>query len=336
VALERRDAVTVCPRAESRTAQLDELEERIRLLGQELEQRQGALDKATEHLTRASSLRQESADTAQRLEELSQRIGTMLQKADAQAGGLDRLSGDLESRATSLRSMDRQLTHFESLLAQWESAQAEAARGLEQTLARQGAVDALEAQVKHVFDLAERSVEQAQTIGASRREIEETHQLLQDTHAQLKSAEEALHVQARRRPPGAWLGGPSPRARGPVHGERARSAPVEHERSGRPPSRPAGGGAGRDMRRERRWRARSAAVVVQDEETRALAASGAASHLVPTHGRPARPAPRRNLFRVAGASSPVARRGRARLEHAARPAEGRRLGARGPPAARPR
>jgi chromosome segregation ATPase len=201
-AAERRvDVVDGSVRAlESRTTQLDGLEERIRLLGQELEQRQGALDKATEHLARASALRQESADTAQRLEELSQRIGTMLQKADAQAGGLDRLSGDLESRATALRSIDRQLTHFEGLLAQWESAQAEAARGLEQTLARQGAVDALEAQVKHVFDLAERSVEQAQTIGAARREIEETHELLQDTHAQLKSAEEALHgFEARRR-----------------------------------------------------------------------------------------------------------------------------------------
>ena len=201
-AAERRiDSVDGSVRAlESRTTQLDELEERIRVLGQELEQRQGALDKATEHLGRASALRQESADTAQRLEEVSRRIGATLQKADGQATGLDRLSGDLESRAKALKAVDRQLNHFEELLAQWESAQAEAARGLEQTLARQGAVDALEAQVKHVFDIAERSVEHAQTIGASRREIEETHELLQETHAQLKSAEESLHgFEARRR-----------------------------------------------------------------------------------------------------------------------------------------
>jgi chromosome segregation ATPase len=201
-AAERRvDAVDGSVRAlESRTTQLDELEERIRLLGQELEQRQGALDKATEHLTRASTLRQEAASAAQRLEELSGGIGGMLQKAESQAGGLDKLSRDLESRAEALRPIDRQLSQFESLLAQWESAQAEAARGLEQTLARQGAVDALEAQVKHVFDLAERSVEHAQTIGASRREIEETHELLQDTHTQLKAAEGALHgFEARRR-----------------------------------------------------------------------------------------------------------------------------------------
>jgi chromosome segregation ATPase len=202
VAAERRaDAVDGSVRAlEGRTTQLDELEERIRMLGQELEQRQGALDKATEHLTRASALRQESADAAQRLEELSRGIGTTLQKADSQATGLDKLSRELASRADALKPIDRQLGQFEGLLAQWESAQAEAARGLEHTLARQGAVDALEAQVKHVFDLAERAVEHAQTIGASRREIEETHELLEDTHEQLKSAEESLRgFEARRR-----------------------------------------------------------------------------------------------------------------------------------------
>ena len=199
---ERRvDAVDGSVRAlESRTTQLDELEERIRLLGQELEQRQGALDKATEHLNRASTLRQEAAEAAQQLEELSRGIGTMLQRAESQSGGLDKLSHQLESRAEALRPIDRQLAQFEGLLSQWESAQTEAARGLEQTLARQGAVDALEAQVKHIFDLAERSVEHAQTIGAARRGIEETHELLQETHAQLKSAEGSLHgFEARKR-----------------------------------------------------------------------------------------------------------------------------------------
>ncbi|MGH7513242.1 MAG: hypothetical protein ACREOQ_09995 [Gemmatimonadales bacterium] len=201
-AAERRlDGVDGSVRAlETRTTQLDDLEERIRLLGQELEQRQGALDKATEHLTRASALRQESAETAQNLEDLTRKIGTTLQKADHQAQGLDRLTGELAKRADTLKPIERQLGQFEGLLSQWESAQTEAARGLEQTLARQGAVDALEAQVKHVFDLADRAVEHAQTIGGSRREIEETYQLLQETHAQLKSAEESLHgFEARRR-----------------------------------------------------------------------------------------------------------------------------------------
>ena len=151
-------------------------EERIRLLGQELEQRQGALDKATEHLTQASRApagvgRDGAAAGGGHAADRHHRCS----KAEQQAGGLDRLAGELETRADALKTVERQLTHFEGLLGQWESAQAEAAEALEQTLARQGAVEALEAQVKHVFDLAERAVEHAQTIGSARAaEIEET------------------------------------------------------------------------------------------------------------------------------------------------------------------
>ena len=65
------------------------------------------------------------------------------------------------------------------MLGSWESAQAEAARALEQTLARQAAVDALETQVKHVFELAERAVADVQSIGSARREISETRELLE-------------------------------------------------------------------------------------------------------------------------------------------------------------
>ena len=185
---------------EARTQQLDELEERIRLLGQEIEQRQGALDRATEHLSRASTLRQETAAVAQQLEELSRTIGSSLTDAEGRSSQLERVSGDLEVRATALKSIDRQLTHFEELLGNWESAQAEAARGLEQTLARQGAVEALEAQVKHVFEMAERAVEHVQELGAARREVEETRELLQDTQTQFKGVEEALNgFESRRR-----------------------------------------------------------------------------------------------------------------------------------------
>ncbi|MBA3659721.1 MAG: hypothetical protein H0W67_09005, partial [Gemmatimonadales bacterium] len=68
----------------------------------------------------------------------------------------------------------------------------EAARALEQTLSRQAAVDALEAQVKHVFGLAERAVEDVQAIGAARREVEETRALLTETQSQVRTTEESL------------------------------------------------------------------------------------------------------------------------------------------------
>ena len=177
---------------ESRIHQLDEMEERIRMLGQELEQRQGALDKATEHLTQASALRQQAAETAHRLEEVNRAVGTTLTRAEERAGGLQRVSGELETRATSLKAIDRQLSHFEELLGKWESAQSEAARALEQTLARQAAVEALEAQVRHVFGLAERAVADVQAIGSARREVEETRALLEETQTQFKATEQSL------------------------------------------------------------------------------------------------------------------------------------------------
>ncbi len=185
---------------EGRTQQLDELQDRIRLLGQELDQRQGALDKATEHLTRASALRQEAAETAQRLEEVSRTVGSTLVKAEERSTSLQKVSGDLESRASALKPIERQLSQFEDLLGRWESAQAEAAKGLEQTLARQGAVEALEAEVKNVFELAQRAVDNVTTIGSSRREIDETRALLEDTQSRFQVAEQSLRdFEARKR-----------------------------------------------------------------------------------------------------------------------------------------
>ncbi|HEX2248928.1 MAG TPA: hypothetical protein VHH32_01185 [Gemmatimonadales bacterium] len=185
---------------ESRTQQIDQVEERIRLLGQELDQRQGALDKATEHLTRASALRKEAAEAAQKMEDTTRTVSATLSQAQEQASGLQRLAGELETRATALKSIDRQLTHFEELLTKWESAQTEAAKALEQTLARQAGVEAIEAQVKHVFDLAERTIQDVQTIGSARREIEDTRAMLQATQDQFKTTEETLRsFESRKR-----------------------------------------------------------------------------------------------------------------------------------------
>ncbi len=185
---------------EARSQQLEELEERIRILGVEIEQRQGALDKATEHLAKASQLRQDAADTAERLQEISRGIGTQLGDAEDRSGVLVDVARELEGRSTAFKGVDKQLARFESLLAKWDSAQSEAARALEQTLARQGAVDALEAQVKHVFGLAEQSVADVQTIAGARHDIDETRALLDATQAQFKATEDTLRgFDARQR-----------------------------------------------------------------------------------------------------------------------------------------
>jgi hypothetical protein len=110
------------------------------------------------------------------------------------------VTGAFDRPPASPKSVERQLSEFEDLLGRWESAQAEAAKGLEQTLARQGAVEALEAEVKNVFDLAQRAVDNVQIIGSSRREIDETRALLEDTQNKFQVAEEALRdFEARKR-----------------------------------------------------------------------------------------------------------------------------------------
>jgi chromosome segregation ATPase len=177
---------------ESRTGQLDEIEGRIRMLGQELEQRRGALEKASEHLKQATLVRKQSAEAAHRLEEVSRSITVALTDAEHRSEKLERTASELETRAAALKAIERPVAHFEELLGTWESAQAETARALEQALARQAAVDALEAQVKHVFELAERAVADVQTIGSARHEIEETRGLLESTQEQFKAAEGAL------------------------------------------------------------------------------------------------------------------------------------------------
>src|SRR4029453_239215 len=99
------------PGLEARSQQLEELEERIRILGVEIEQRQGALDKATEHLSKASALRQEAgdADPAERLQGIARTIGTQLGEAEDRSGMLVDLATDLEGRSTALKAVDKQL-----------------------------------------------------------------------------------------------------------------------------------------------------------------------------------------------------------------------------------
>ncbi|HEY4648281.1 MAG TPA: hypothetical protein VIG95_04205, partial [Gemmatimonadales bacterium] len=137
---------------------------------------------------------------AQRMEDLTRNISSTLSQAQEQGSSLQRLVGELETRSTALKTVDRQLAHFEELLSKWESAQAEAAKALDQTLARQAGVEAIEAQVKHVFDLAERTIQDVQTIGSARREIEETRAMLQATQDQFKTTEETLRgFESRKR-----------------------------------------------------------------------------------------------------------------------------------------
>jgi chromosome segregation ATPase len=184
---------------EARAQVLDGLGERMRLLGQELEQRQNALDKATEHLARASSMRREAADAAQHLDELTRNIGGQLAAADGRTATLKQLLDDLDGRVSSLGDVERRMERFEDLLGKWEQAQGAAQHALDQIKSRQAMIDALQGQITHVVEIAETTAENVRSIGGARREIEETRQLLMITQAQLKDAAESMQGFSERK-----------------------------------------------------------------------------------------------------------------------------------------
>jgi len=178
---------------EERTQRLDALGERMRVLGQEIDQRQSALEKATEHLTRASDERRQAADMARQLEELTRAMATHLNDAESRSERLAETAHQLEERAAGLGDVDRRMTHLEELLRRCDAAQASATQALDQIVGRQATVDAVEAQVKRVFSVAERTATDVRDIESARRDIESARALLDDMKERLKSTTEAMN-----------------------------------------------------------------------------------------------------------------------------------------------
>ena len=84
------------------------------------------------------------------------------------------------------------MTHMEELLGRCETSQVSAAQALEQIVGRQATVDAVEAQVKRVFEIAERTAADVRHIGSARRDIESARALLDDMQERIKGATDAM------------------------------------------------------------------------------------------------------------------------------------------------
>src|SRR2546427_1390206 len=102
---------------EARAQNLEGLAERTRALGQELELRQAALDKATEHLEGASQLREQAAAGAQQLEDRTGQLTAALATAGGRLTELTATLDELDSRAGSLRFAQKRMAQFEERLA---------------------------------------------------------------------------------------------------------------------------------------------------------------------------------------------------------------------------
>ncbi len=177
----------------ARCESVEELAERTRGLRAELEQRQHAVTEATKDLQRASTSRKEAAASAQQLDELAKRLATALSAAERRVARVGELSTQLEDRAANLRSVEKRLGQFEERLAKWDPVEKEVARSLEQIAARQGTVEALQADLDRMFVMAEKTATDVREITSAHQEIEQSRRLLEDVMGRLREVRDTAN-----------------------------------------------------------------------------------------------------------------------------------------------
>src|SRR6266508_4011142 len=164
---------------ESRSQNLEGLSERTRALGQELELRQTALDKATEHLDRVGQMREQAAHAAQQLEERSSQLGAAVSTAGNRLVEVTATLDELETRAGGLRFAQKRMAQFEERLAKWEAVESQLTRALEQMNQRQATVDAMQADMHRLYEVAEKTTDDVRSIAGAREEVGQTRALLE-------------------------------------------------------------------------------------------------------------------------------------------------------------
>jgi chromosome segregation ATPase len=164
---------------ESRAENLEGLAERTRALGQELQLRQTDLAKATEHLDRASTLREQAASTAHELGTQVDHLSGMLAAAFTRITEINGSMDDLDSRAGNLRFSQKRMAQFEERLAKWEALETHLNRALEHMNQRRTTLDALEADMHRLFEVSEKTVDHVRAIAAAREEVTQTRGMLE-------------------------------------------------------------------------------------------------------------------------------------------------------------
>ncbi len=175
---------------EARCSSVEALAERTRALGEEIAQRQAALDAAAKDLARATATRQEAADAAEEIGALAGRLDATLASASVRAEELDVVASELETRAGTLNRVDTRLSGFEQRLAKWELVDQQVTRALEQINARQATVRTLQADLDRMVAMAETACEGVRTITSSQREVADSRELLASIQGRLGEVRE--------------------------------------------------------------------------------------------------------------------------------------------------
>lgn len=179
---------------ESRTGDLQSLADRLHDLAQDVDQRRAALERTTDHLERASALRHEAAAAAESLGNRTREIEAALDRAGERLSGLDSLSRGLDGRADALQQVQERITAFELKLAEWRSTEQQLAQAVDQAAARQATIGKLEAEIRGMYELAERTQADVRTITEAGPQVSQTRQELDLLLARLGEADNALHT----------------------------------------------------------------------------------------------------------------------------------------------
>jgi chromosome segregation ATPase len=155
----------------------------------ELEQRQGALEQAATQLEQASALRREAAGLLQNLKEQTNKLSTSLASTEKRADRVTKTSEQLAERSNDLRLAEKRMSQFEAQVSKWETAELQLKDTLEKVTARQATIEALQADIRHMFEVAERTVEDIRAIESAHQQVADGRTALDTVLEQMKSVD---------------------------------------------------------------------------------------------------------------------------------------------------
>jgi chromosome segregation ATPase len=198
---ERRiaDAENAVESLEQRSQYMETLADRITTFALQLEQRQGAIEAAAERLDASETHRREVAATTQALEEQSTQLTDTLAAAGAQTDQISDLLHQLDDRTGSIQRFERRMTQFEERVAKWELAELQLSQGVKQVAERQATFDALRADLKSMFTMAQKTAEDMRSIAEAREEIARDRAVVTEVMDEVRQVKESADVLADRK-----------------------------------------------------------------------------------------------------------------------------------------
>lgn len=184
---------------EGRVKHVEVLGERMEELDRQVEQRASAVRRASEHLDRATQLRQDAAQAADQLQDRVRELEGALARAGERAGEVDALAKGLDGQVTMLSGVQDRLAAFETRLSEWRGAEQQVAHALEQAEARQAAISTLQAEIRNLYTMAERTQADARVIVEAEPRLSQARSQLETLMARMHDGEGLLRTLGERR-----------------------------------------------------------------------------------------------------------------------------------------